>query len=84
VVEQPLIEGSKFGVMAAARQSSHVEHVPYVCAPAPHHALSTPGTAIAVKRRHPDQSLIIAFRSSLSPEELFQALEALVKPSDDG
>ena len=41
--------------MAATRQSSHIEHIAYVCTTSPNHALAAAGTAVAVKRRHPDQ-----------------------------
>lgn len=55
VIEQPLIEGAERRVMAATRQSSHIEHTPYVCTTTPNHSFAAPSTAVAVKRRHPDQ-----------------------------
>jgi len=55
VTAQPLIEGAEGGVVAAAGQGSHIEHIPYVCSATPDQTLAAPRTTIAVKRRYPDQ-----------------------------
>jgi hypothetical protein len=50
VTEQPLIEGTERRIIAAAHQRSHIEHIPYVCAAAPNHALAATRATVAVKR----------------------------------